>query len=116
MSQKILGRAENVCLDNYFMINYMEGGLGVAVDVLSVSSKGQIVLPMEIRKKMDIKTGSKLAAYAMGDTIMLKMINMPTERDFKKSLDDAQRWAKEAGYEENDVEAIVKSYRKSKSS
>lgn len=88
----------------------------MAVEVLSVSSKGQIVLPMEIRKKMDIGAGAKLAAYAMGDMIMLKMISIPTESDFKKSLDEAAAWAKEAGYEESDVETIVKSYRKSKKS
>ena len=86
----------------------------MAVDVLSVSSKGQIVLPMEMRKKMDIEAGSKLAAYAVGDMIMLKMINIPTESDFKKSLDEAAMWAKKAGYKENDVNDIVKSYRKNK--
>ncbi len=88
----------------------------MAVDVLSVSSNGQIVLPMEMRKKMDINTGTKLAAYATGDMIMLKMINIPTESEFKKSLDKVAMWAKEVGYKEDDVEAIVKSYRKSNGS
>ena len=86
----------------------------MAVDVLSVSSKGQIVLPVEMRKKLDIGTGAKLAAYAMGDIIMLKPIAVPTEEDFKKSLDVAASWAKDAGYIESDVDDIVKSYRKSK--
>ena len=86
----------------------------MAVDVLSVSSKGQIVLPVEMRKKLDIGTGAKLAAYAMGDIIMLKPIVVPTEEDFKKSLDAAASWAKDAGYIESDVDDIVKSYRKSK--
>ena len=88
----------------------------MAVDVLSVSSKGQIVLPMEIRKKLDIGTGSKLAAYALGDMIMLKPIDIPTEDDFKKGLDEAAKWAREVGYEESDINDIVKSYRKSKKS
>ncbi len=88
----------------------------MAVEVLSVSSKGQIVLPMEMRKKMDIGAGAKLAAYALGDIIMLKPIDVPTENDFRKSLDEAQAWAKEAGYKESDVNDIVKSYRKSKRS
>ena len=86
----------------------------MAVDVLSVSSKGQIVLPVEIRKKFNIDAGAKLAAYALGDMIMLKPIEVPTENDFKKSLDAAAEWAKEVGYEESDVNDIVKSYRKSK--
>ena len=88
----------------------------MAVDVLSVSSKGQIVLPVEMRKKMSINAGAKLAAYSLGDMIMLKPISIPTEEDFKKSLDKAAEWAKEAGYKEEDVNDIVKSYRKSKRS
>ena len=86
----------------------------MSVEVLSVSSKGQIVLPAGIRKRMSIKEGAKLAAYALGDMIMLKLIDVPTEDDFKKSLDQAAAWAKEAGYDESDVNDIVKSYRKSK--
>ena len=81
---------------------------------MSVSSKGQIVLPVEMRKKLDIGTGAKLAAYAIGDMIMLKPIAVPTEDDFKKSLDAAAAWAKDAGYKESDIDDIVKSYRKSK--
>ena len=83
----------------------------MAVDVLSVSSKGQIVLPMEMRKKMSIE-----AAYALGDMIMLKPIDIPTENDFKASLDQFASWAEDVGYKESDVEDIVKSYRKSKRS
>ena len=86
----------------------------MAVDVLSVSSKGQIVLPMDMRKKLNIEAGAKLAACALGDMIMLKPIEVPTENDFKKTLDDAANWAKEVGYEERDVNDIIKSYRKSK--
>jgi hypothetical protein len=46
--------------------------------------------------------------------IMLKPIAVPTEDDFKKSLDAAAAWAKDAGYKESDIDDIVKSYRKSK--
>ena len=88
----------------------------MAVDVLSVSSKGQIVLPIEMRKKLSIEAGAKLAAYAFGDMIMLKPIDIPTENDFKKILDQLAMWAEDAGYKESDVDEIVKSYRKSKRS
>lgn len=84
----------------------------MAVEVLSVSSKGQVVLPMEMRKKLSIYNGSKLAAYSVGDMIMLKPISIPTEQDFRESLDEAAAWAKEVGYEQEDVNDIVKSYRK----
>ena len=88
----------------------------MAVDVLSVSSKGQIVLPVEMRRELEIGAGAKLAAYVLGDLILLKPINVPTESDFKKSLDEAAEWAKEVGYKEDDVNDIVKTHRKRKRS
>lgn len=63
-------------------------------------------------KKLSIDNGSKLAAYSVGDMIMLKPISIPTEQDFRESLDEAAAWAKEVGYEQEDVNDIVKSYRK----
>ena len=47
-----------------------------------------------------------------GDIIMLKLIKMPTEKDFEKSLDEAQEWAKTVGYKESDVNDIIKQTRK----
>jgi len=112
----MLERESEVWYIEYKKCLHSYGGDIMAVDVLSVSSKGQIVLPMDIRKKLDIEAGAKLAAYAIGDMIMLKPIDIPTEQDFRKSLDEAALWAKEAGYEETNVNDIVKSYRKSKRS
>ena len=40
--------------------------------ILTVSSKGQISLPVSIRKLLSIGSGDKLVAYASGDTIILK--------------------------------------------
>ena len=82
------------------------------VQVLSVSSKGQIALPVSMRRSLSIESGSKLAAYTSGDTIMLKVIKLPTVEDFKASLDEASQWAESVGYKEEDVDSIIKSYRK----
>lgn len=83
----------------------------MAVDVLTVSSKGQIVLPAPIRKALSIASGDKLAAYSIGDTIMLKPVKAPTENDFKAWLDEAQEWAASVGYDEGDVAGIIKDVR-----
>ena len=45
--------------------------------ILTVSSKGQISLPVNIRKLLSINTGDKLVAYTSGDVIMLKTMNCP---------------------------------------
>ncbi|NLM19831.1 MAG: AbrB/MazE/SpoVT family DNA-binding domain-containing protein [Clostridiaceae bacterium] len=84
------------------------------MDVLNVSSKGQIVLPIEFRKNLNIKSGDKLAAFVSGDIIMLKRIDLPTEEDFILSLDEAADWAASVGYVEKDVNDIIQSVRKKK--
>lgn len=79
----------------------------MAVDVLTVSTKGQIVLPAPIRKALSIKSGDKLAICAIGDTVMLKPVKVPTEEDFKSWLDEAQAWAEDAGLTPADVDAAI---------
>jgi len=38
--------------------------------VASVGEKGQIVIPAEARKKMDVKKGDKLLVFGMGDDMV----------------------------------------------
>ena len=80
--------------------------------ILTVSSKGQISLPVSIRKLLSIDTGDKLIAYTSGDVIMLKTLKLPTAEEFEASLDEAQKWATSVGYEESDVDDIIKSARR----
>ena len=82
--------------------------------VLTVSSKGQISLPVTIRKSLSIDAGDKLVAYTSGDVIMLKVLKLPTAEDFEASLNQAQEWASSVGYGEDDVNDIIKSVRRSK--
>lgn len=83
----------------------------MSVDVLTVSSKGQIVLPAPIRKALSIASGDKLAVYAVGDTILLKPVKVPTEADFRGWLDEAQQWAAESGLSMGDVDDAISSAR-----
>lgn len=83
-------------------------------EIVTVSSKGQISLPVSIRKLLSIDTGDKLVAYTSGDVIMLKTLKLPSAEEFEASLNEAQNWALSVGYNENDVDDIVKSFRKKK--
>lgn len=82
--------------------------------VLTVSSKGQISLPINIRRQLSIDAGDKLVLYASGDAIMLKTLKLPTAAEFEASLDEAQKWAASVGYQEEDVDDIIKSVRQRK--
>lgn len=43
---------------------------------------------------------------------MLKTLKLPSAEELEASLDDAQKWALSVGFNENDVEGIVKSVRR----
>ena len=82
--------------------------------VLTVSSKGQISLPISIRRRLSIDTGDKLVVYASNDAIMLKTLKLPSAEEFEAALSEAQAWAASAGYSEDDVNEIIKSVRRKK--
>ena len=88
----------------------------MSINILTMSSKGQVVIPAEMRKRLAIENGDKLAVYASGDIIMLKPIRMPTEKDFTARLDEAQAWATSVCYTESDVNDIIKAARRKKRS
>lgn len=83
----------------------------MSVDLVTVSSKGQIVLPQVMRNKLSIKNGDKLAVYASDNIIMLKPIQVPTADEFSVWLSEAQEWAQSVCYTESDVDDIIKSFR-----
>ena len=70
-----------------------------------ISSKGQIVIPVGIRKAAGIKKGERLLAIAIGDTIILKKVSNKTFEETVKPI-----WAKvrEIGLKEEDVDAIIR--------
>ena len=82
--------------------------------ILTLSSKGQISLPIAIRRNLNIDTGDKLAVYTSGDVVMLKVLRLPSIEEFSETLDEAKEWADSVGYKESDVDNIIKSVRKKK--
>ena len=82
------------------------------VQVITVTTKGQIAIPVNIRKQMSIEPGDKLTARIYKDTLMLNVLRLPDSEEIKKSMDEAIEWAASVGYKESDVNDIVKSVRK----
>jgi len=84
------------------------------MDVLKVSSKGQISIPAKVRKEMNIKFGDRLAYVVFGDTLVMKPVKMPSEEEFEKSLEEANSWAGSVGLTEEDIHEAIKEVRKGK--
>jgi AbrB family looped-hinge helix DNA binding protein len=52
----------------------------------TISSKGQVVIPKEVRKKLDIKDGNVFAITEKKGLIVLKKINQELSQDDVKTL------------------------------
>jgi AbrB family looped-hinge helix DNA binding protein len=73
------------------------------VEITTVSQKGQVVIPQEIRDKLKIKEGMKFAVYGSNGTIIFKRLELPTAKDFERLVESGTKFAKEKGIKEKDV-------------
>lgn len=81
------------------------------VELTKVSSRGQIVIPQEIREKMHVKEGEAFAVVASGDTLMLKRIKTPSKedllREWERITEEGRKQVKKLGIKQKDVEKII---------
>lgn len=73
-------------------------------EIVTMSSKGQIVVPKSLREQLGIDTGSSFAVFGKEDTLILKKVNVPTAKEvFEKVNAWGTKIAKEKGWKEEDV-------------
>lgn len=77
-----------------------------------LSSKGQIVIPEEIRNNLHLKEGDQFVVIGKGDTVILKSIAPPRLEDFGNLIAEARAQAKAAGMKKSDVQAALKKVRR----
>jgi len=76
-----------------------------------MSSKGQIVIPENIRKKLNLKEGTQFVVVGEKDVVMLKTITAPEMDEFDSLIKQARAQAKLAGLKKSDVTDAVKKAR-----
>lgn len=81
------------------------------VDVTSVSSKGQVVIPKTFRKNLGIETGDKLLVLSDGVNLLLKPMEEPRLDTFKRLINESRRYAKEAGLKRDDIPQVIRKVR-----
>jgi len=79
-----------------------------------MSSRGQIVIPEEIRDSLHLKEGDQFVVFGKGDTVILKSITPPSMDQFEEILADSRKSVKEAGLKRSDVKAAIKRVRRKK--
>lgn len=79
-----------------------------------MSSKGQIVIPEEIRKRLGLKSGSRFVVVGDKDVVILKNISTPTMDEFDNLIKMARKQARAAGLRKSDITDAIKKARRNK--
>jgi AbrB family looped-hinge helix DNA binding protein len=77
-----------------------------------LSSRGQVVIPEEIRNLLGLEPGTQFVVVGEGDVVLLKAVEAPNLTDFRALLDRAQKSAKAAGVKAADVGDAIREARK----
>ena len=82
-----------------------------AVEITSISSKGQLVIPLEIRTLLNISVGTKLFVMTDGENILLKPVEEPRLDTFNRLVAQSRKIAKDKGLKKSDLGKIIKESR-----
>ncbi|MCK5283312.1 MAG: AbrB/MazE/SpoVT family DNA-binding domain-containing protein [Nanoarchaeota archaeon] len=73
-------------------------------EIVTMSSKGQIVVPKNIREQLDIGAGSSFAVFGKDDTLILKKVKVPSAEEVFQNV---HKWgsslARQKGWKEKDL-------------
>ena len=78
-----------------------------------LSSKGQVVIPEEIRKALGLEPGARFVVLSEGDLVILKRIDAPDRSQFRALAAKVRRKARRAGVKPADVRKAIRDLRRS---
>ena len=74
-----------------------------SVATTKMSSKGQVVIPDQVRKALNLQAGTQFVVLGEGDVVILKTINPPQIDEFDAIIGKARAQARAAGMTPADV-------------
>ena len=80
----------------------------------TLSSKGQVVIPEEIRDRLGLKAGAQFVVLGDNDVVIFKVLQPPTSRDFATLVKQARQVAKRTGMRRGDLTKAIAKARRSK--
>ena len=80
-----------------------------ALATTKMSSKGQVVIPEDIRKRLGFKAGAQFVVVGEKDVVILKAISPPSMEQFDTLIAEARKQARQANMKRSDIaDAIAK--------
>ena len=88
----------------------------MAVEMVKMSSKGQIVIPQDIRAEISASEGTMFAVVSGRDSIVLKKVATPSKEELINELKEIAKEGRKRlevkGIKEADIPSIVEKARK----
>jgi AbrB family looped-hinge helix DNA binding protein len=81
------------------------------IEITRLSSKGQIVIPKELRKLLGFKDGELFAMYGEGDTLIIKKLYVPSKDEFEEILAEGSEISKKKNISKKDIMKMILEYR-----
>ncbi len=90
----------------------------MTVETVRMSSKGQLVIPQDIREEVHAEEGTVFMVVGSKDTIVLKKVITPSKQELIRNLGEfAKKMTpkmEKLGIRESDVPEILKQFRREK--
>lgn len=85
----------------------------MAMELTRLSQKGQVVIPNTVRKQLGLKEGMKFLVVGLGDTIVLRRLEVGEERArLKHVLSESRKKAEKVGFSPKQIEEFIRQTRK----
>ncbi|HEY5219617.1 MAG TPA: AbrB/MazE/SpoVT family DNA-binding domain-containing protein [Gemmatimonadaceae bacterium] len=73
----------------------------------TLSSKGQVVIPEEIRARLGLEPGAQFVVLGDRDVVIFKVLQPPAARNFAALVKQARQAAKQSGLHRRDLAKAV---------
>jgi AbrB family looped-hinge helix DNA binding protein len=76
-----------------------------------MSSKGQVVIPEEIRDRLGLKAGIQFVVIGEKDVVILKALTAPSMDEFDDLVKKARKQARKSGMKRSDIDRTTSKVR-----
>ena len=81
------------------------------IGTTKLSSKGQVVIPDDVRRELGLEPGTQFVVMGEGDVVILKKIEAPDKREFLTLAAKVRRQARRARVKRSDIKKAVREVR-----
>ena len=78
-----------------------------SVATARMSTKGQVVIPEEIRNRLGLEPGTQFIVVGEDDVVILKTIKVPSMKDFDRLIQESRSQARRSGMKRSNITKAV---------